>query len=377
MVMIKTMERLVEAIQSVPLPDNTTIALGRVPNSSNTTCKYRGEFIEKIDCAECTGKVELKVYECPIYKRCSIGKVPDTITKSCSSCHERRTNWPIQYDEGNLWYGAPGKRFNPSIVEWRGNYAFVFRNGWAGSQIFLGFLNRNFEPIGGLTKLELNDPGCNYGCEDPRLLIHKGKLTLVFTGVVGGNRILHTNVMLATINDNLRVDSLYCPYIEGRNLWEKNHSYFSQKENLWAVYSINPHRVMRVIDGKGEWTYEEPGPKWSGGELRGGAPPVLVGDEYWSFCHDRVHSNGMLTYRTILYTFSIKPPFRPMRIIPQPILTANQNNRPSDQYCACVFAGGTIKSGDDWIIAHGIHDRWSELHKFSHNELESKLVEVT
>ncbi len=376
MIQLTTLNRLSEAIRSVPLPEGVIGSLGTAPTPTNTSCVRRGPFLKMVECPSCTGNVQLKVFKCSVHGQCAIGKVPDPSVKSCSNCPDRRTDWPKQYDEGNLWVGIPGKRFNPSIVKWRDHYAFIIRNGWKGSDLFIGFLDKNFEPIGEPRKLDLSHPDCNYGREDPRLLVHNDRLTLVFTGVVGGSRILHTNVLVAIISDNLRIESVYCPYIEGRNLWEKNHMYFSQKENLWAVYSINPHRVMRIVDGKGEWSYEEKGPKWNGGELRGGAPPVLVGDEYWSFCHDRIFLKNMITYRTVLYTFSAKPPFRPMRIIPTPILTANQSTKPQDQYCACVWAAGAVRDGDDWVVAHGIHDRWTELHKFSHHELESLLRKI-
>jgi hypothetical protein len=47
-----------------------------------------------------------------------------------------------------------------------------------------------------------------------------------------------------------------------------------------------------------------------------------------------------------------------------------------DNYCDVVFVGGAVRVGEDWILAAGVHDRWIELHRFSHSDLEKRLVKV-
>lgn len=370
------MRRLRAAITNKATPASPPPAPTGVPASVD--CRFRDPRpIDSVVCSSCAGRVELKVFSCEIHGRCSVAKVPNTDVTHCQTCADRRTNWPKQYDHRNLWPDVPGMRFNTSILEWFGGYVCCFRNGWKGSDLYCGFLSADFEPVGSATRLDIRHDATNYGREDPRLFLHRGKLHVSFTGVVGGKILRHTNVLYARLGPNFRVEEVIHPHVDDRNPWEKNHAYFSHGNELHCVYSIRPHRVLRVIDGKSEWRYEEPFPlKWDGGEWRGGASPVRIGDEYWHFCHDRTTIKNVLTYRTLLYTFAAQPPFRPLRYLPEPILTADLRNKPADQYCACVFCCGAVLTGRTWNLSHGVHDRWTEIHRFDHPPLNAKLIPV-
>jgi hypothetical protein len=105
---------------------------------------------------------------------------------------------------------------------------------------------------------------------------------LSFIGVVGGRRIRHTSQLFARLSpDGMRVEDVFHPEIPGRNLWEKNHQYFQHGDNLYAVYSVAPHKILHVEGNRATWAYDTPtAAPWHGGEIRGGAAPVLVGDEF-------------------------------------------------------------------------------------------------
>ncbi len=143
------------------------------------------------------------------------------------------------------------------------------------------------------------------------------------------------------------------------------------------IYSIRPHRVLCVDDGKAEFWYEEPFDiPGGGGEWRGGAPPVLVGDHYWHFCHDRIEVNGLRTYRTLAYEFEAKPPFRPSRYVPEPLIVADPKDKPYDQYAAVTWVAGAVLTGGEWYLANGVHDRTLTIERFNHAELESRMVKI-
>lgn len=342
-----------------------------------TDCILRKDSVGSVLCQSCGGKVELKVFQCEKHGECTVAK-PSPGKACCATCPDRRTDWPLQFDQRNLWPGTPGLRFNPSIIEWAGGYAFCARNGWKGSEIYAGFMDRNFMPVGDPVKLELDHPEANYGKEDGRLFIHNGKLHIAFAGVVGGKHIRHTSVLIARMGAKFKVEHVECPHMEWRQTWEKNISPFSHNRAIHGVYSIRPHQIVRWVDGKGELVADEPFDiPWTGGVWRGGAAPVLVGNEWWHFAHDRITVNNVITYRTLLYAFSTNPPFKPTRYVHEPLLVADASTKPKDQYCACVFVGGCIRDGDDWVLAHGVQDRWSELHRFNHAELESRLQKVS
>lgn len=283
-----------------------------------------------------------------------------------------------RFDHRSLWPSVPGMRFNPSILADGDGYLFAARNGWRGSDIYVGRLDAAFRPVGEPARLALRHRDANYGREDPRLFWHAGKPHLSFIGVVGGRRIRHTNQLFARLSrDGRRVEDVFHPRYPGRRLWEKNWQLFDHNNDLYAVYSIAPHRVLRVRSNDAELAFEAPFPApWRGGELRGGAAPVRVGDEWYSFFHDRVELGGHRVYRTGLYCFSARPPFQPTRYIPEPILTADTATKPADQYASVVFAGGAVRAGDSWVVAHGVHDRYSELHAFDAADLERRLVPV-
>lgn len=349
-----------------------------------TSCAHLGEATgEQVKCGTCPGGTKIKVFACGIHGACTIAKPIDGIA-TCAGCPQFAPRGAIggtlvkRFDEANLGMGQPGKRFNPSLIEdptTPGGYLLAYRDGWAGSEIHLIRLGTDFSPAGEPWRLHLRHNQASYGREDPRLFMHNGRLHIAYIGVVG--RIIHTSVLYAQLTEDCSaVEQLWYPHLPSRQSWEKNWGFFSHGGELFAIYSVAPHRILRVVDAVPAFAHETPCPvPWQGGVPRGGAAPVLVGDEWWHFFHDRTE-NGLRVYRTGLYTFENKPPFRIKRYIPEPILTADATTRPSDQYAAVVFTCGAVKRGGDWILSSGIHDRWTELTKFSHVDLESKLVSV-
>lgn len=282
------------------------------------------------------------------------------------------------FDETNLHPHVGGKRFNASLTPWGTGYLMVFRNGWNGSEIFLTELAADFKPAGWCKQLSLtNAHWANYGREDPRLFWFKGQLHVAYIGVVGPNTILHTSQLYARLDAEFNVERIYAPQYAHRNYWEKNWQFFEHDGQLYATYSISPHRILKIDGNNAELIYDTPTPAtWTGGELRGGASPVLVDDEWWCFFHSRVEVGGHRVYNTGVYCFANKPPFRMTRIVPDPILVADTASKPGDQYASVVFAGGAVLRDGRWVVAHGIHDRWTELHQFNHADLEAKMVRI-
>lgn len=354
---------------------------------SKPICEYRGPPTgESARCDSC-GATEktTPVFSCSVYGVCAAtaSSLPTTDPlvrrkiQPCRRCPDYVGGWPRRFDENNLWEGVPGKRFNPSLLPYESGYLLAARNGWAGSEIYLGKLDREFRPVGSPIRLDLYRQGeANYGREDPRLFYHDGRVHIAYAGVVGGHSIRHTNVCYARLSTDLSVEETFAPHYVPRNKWEKNWSFFSQEDVLYAVYGISPHVVLRIDGGSATKAYEtENALPWAGGERRGGASPVLVGDEYWGFFHDRIKGpDGKYVYRTGVYTFDASPPFAPRRHVPAPIMTADLHDKPADQYAHVVFTCGAVLAGGEWVLSSGRHDRWMTLDKFSHSELEKKMV---
>jgi predicted GH43/DUF377 family glycosyl hydrolase len=283
----------------------------------------------------------------------------------------------IRFDHHNLCPGAPGVRFNPSLIESGDGYLLAWRHGWQGCQIFACRLDREFRPTTPAKQLDLYQKGANLGREDPRWFRHKDGLHLMYTGVSARRRQVFTNVCFARVNeDTLATEDRFLPEYAGRNQWEKNWTFFDHGKELYAVYTISPHRVLKIESNHARLLFETPWEhRWSGGELRGGASPVLHHGEWYSFFHGLVTRNGRRRYNVGVYTFRAAPPFDVLRYTPHPIELARLTDV-HDNYCEVTFPGGAVHVGGQWVIAVGMHDRWSEIHCFDAAEIERRLVRV-
>jgi predicted GH43/DUF377 family glycosyl hydrolase len=268
-----------------------------------------------------------------------------------------------------------GVAFNGSIIRHRGRTLMAYRTGWAGAEIHLCELGEGDRPGPSIT-LDLRHALSGYGREDPRLFLFRDRLHVSFIGFDGDwNGSMATNQLYARLRENFTVEAIYAPKIDGRpwGRWEKNWGFFECDGQLYAVYTIDPHVVLRIEGDRAELASQTPNPfEWSGGRMSGGAPPVLVGGEYWNWFHG-VHELGSKwptrQYTIGLYTFDAKPPFGIRHFAPNPIACGDEATRPADQYCSVIFPGGTTFDGETWRIACGIHDRWIEIRDYSHPQV--------
>lgn len=307
--------------------------------------------------------------------------------RTCAACPDYSVapNVPgptvlARYDETNLFAGLPGRRFNPGLIEWGDGYVFCWRDGWKGSNLWACRMDRAFRPAPGAraVRLDINHPDANYGREDPQLFVHDGRLHVALVGVVGaGRRVSRTAVLYARLSDALAVEAVYAPRAPGVPVsqWQKNWQWFSHGGSLYAVYSVTPHRVLRVDGERAEWVWSEPvNAPWVGGEIRGGATPYRVGHEFYCFFHDKVQRNKLF-YRVGCYTFSADPPFRPLRMTSVPLIESNPATNPGN-YCDCVFPRGAVRDDDSWVLSCGVHDRFTELYRLRFGDVEAALRPV-
>ncbi len=283
----------------------------------------------------------------------------------------------IRWSEFDFWPGEKERCFNSSLISDRqGGYYFAYRTGWAGSEICVGRLAKDLTPIGKPVHLQgLRHKRCRYGREDPRLFWYRGRLHVSFIGVEGIHKALRTSVLYARLNPDLTLDQFFYPHYEHRNPWEKNWSFFEYEDELFAVYSIAPHKILRIKGDHAEMAFESPTPApWGPGtEMRGGSAPILIGDEWWSFFHSRYPNR---VYMMGAYTFENYPPFRIRRITPEPIKVADPTTKPKDQYTPVIFPCGAALNGDIWTVSCGVHDRWTEFHSFSKKEIEDRMLPI-
>lgn len=384
---------------------------GKVPAATRTAvvrrslplapCANEGGVLER--CHTCTGEMseQRSVRECDVHGKCTrirvsgkvmdcdrcrrdgLGYAPEAVAPAAVAARPIEWSHTARLDATTVHPHLPGRRFNGGIIPWEGGYVFAWRDGWVSGGVWATRMDAAFSPVGPAVRLAVDHPEAGAGQEDPQLFVHRGRLHAAVVGVVGRNgRATRTNVLYCRLAADLSVEATFAPKAPGVDpaRWEKNWQWFEHGESLYAVYAIDPHRVLKVDGGRCEWAHETPCPwPWAGGERRGGATPVLVGDEFWCFFHDSVPSApGKMQYRVGLYTFDAAPPFAVRRAVPGPVLTADAttNGGPGGNYSDVIFPRGAVRLGDEWVLASGVHDRWTELRRLSHADLDRRLVRL-
>lgn len=254
-------------------------------------------------------------------------------------------------------------------------YWYAFRNGWAGSNIYICELDENFKPTERWAKLDLGKKGSRVGREDPRLFRLNGKLHLSYTGYEGRR----TNVLFARINEEtLKVEDVFFPKAPDVKGWQKNWAFFDYQGVAHAVYESTPHhRILRIEGDKAEWAFSTPfSPSWSGGYIRGGCAPIMHKENWWHFFHGATYHNKRRLYNMGLIVFRSTPPFDVIAYTPEPIDVADPSVTPKDQYCDVIFPGGAVLVDNKWAIAMGVADRWSEIRFYDCEAVEKMLVDV-
>ena len=180
--------------------------------------------------------------------------------------------------------------------------------------------------------------------------------------------------------------------LEGeRQQIEKNWTFFGSGP-FYAVYSINPHRILQFSLGgdadvsladaqSTSWNNSEYSQEY--GALRGGAPPQPVGAGYYSFCHSVSNSPEGHRYVTAVYRFAGTFPFRPTHAPAKPLDLGNPfGARPvyprlNPVVGEVLYTSGAVFKDGLWTISYGINDEHCAIGVLSHDEVEQSLCELT
>ncbi len=188
-----------------------------------------------------------------------------------------------------------------------------------------------------------------------------------FSGVELRNGVVFVHVLHSRLTGDFRCEEIWEPSYAQRMPWEKNWVPFSAPTGgLLSVYHPHTNGEHVVIEHAGhdaKLLHAVKWPGWKWGEIRGGAPPVRVGDEFWHF----FHSWRANFYAIGLYTFSAFPPYAPLRIIRLPLVRAKK---------FVVFPCGAVQDGDKWMVSWGDEDKSAVIGQFVHADLERLLMPV-
>lgn len=149
---------------------------------------------------------------------------------------------------------------------------------------------------------------------------------------------------------------------------EKNWVFFEHDKALYCIYATDPeHVVLRIEGDKVVEEIKTPGPIWQWGHVRGGTPPVDLGDgRMMCLFHSSIPTEEpphFVRYYAAAYTFEKKPPFRILQISEQPVMSGSEEDghKVDPRYVQgwkpyVVFPCGLVPDGDGWLVSFGVND---------------------
>lgn len=188
----------------------------------------------------------------------------------------------------------------------------------------------------------------------------------------------------------------------GRRKTEKNWAFFEADQQVWAIYSVTPHRILKVnlnssdsevlcdLDNVSSWksSFSE-----VYGAMRGGAQPILVGDKFINIVHSRYNMPEGAEYVAAVYEFSNSYPFQPVREKPYPLdLGFDPHSDPSEHGFAddpgqnlnpttswVLYPTGFAVNGDTFVISGGYNDSHCFIASgpISHIEADLKAIKTS
>lgn len=158
---------------------------------------------------------------------------------------------------------------------------------------------------------------------------------------------------------------------------EKNWIWFFHENELYFSYATDPHVVCKLGQRGILSTYKTDlaCPLWKHGELRGGSPPVRIGDEYFCFVHSSMPwKTPLKRYYMGAYAFEAKPPFKITRYTPNPLLCGSDKDPRNMGAPIVVFPCGNLFDGKTHLVTMGINDCRCAYIKIPHEDLIKKMV---
>jgi len=285
----------------------------------------------------------------------------------------------------------PGQRvFNGSVIRHMGKLLMAYRSGWYGlgedaPSVRIANLSDTFEVLASyLYKPAVPSVSC--GAEDPRLFLANGRLGMIYAGlsIVSGD--LHTRQVIsvpgiaADQSGALPLSEWTLESVPGVKLSriEKNWMPYDTGSGLDIIYRSSPfQRFTFHPGGNGELrTAPARALSMQGWEIRGGAPPVKVGENlWWHWFHGYRRDGNHYTYSTGVYEFG---PERITRMTPGSVWAADARtdgaNVTPDK--TVIYPCGAFLENGTWFVSAGHQDSEILLGEFSHDEISNLMVHV-
>ena len=252
---------------------------------------------------------------------------------------------------------------NGSIANFKnGQYIALRKIDHQNSSIWLA--KKEGENLKGAISLPLR----SLHAEDPRLIVYKNQLVVVYNDLVGNFRRMHL-AFLTLEDEGIQVQKIQMLKKEGEEKnTEKNWVPFCHADQLYFVYETYPWTILKYEED-GVCTIFKSLDILIPGEtphLSGGTPAVKVGDEFVSFYHIRSGltrsyvSWNRYIYLVGAYAFDANPPFRLKRMTVRPLSYRGAYNL-TDNPKKILYPVGVIDQGDHFEVSLGVNDDRTEI----------------
>lgn len=230
----------------------------------------------------------------------------------------------------------PVRIFNPAILCLDGQWVLAYRVDFKpdGHHIAICRLDERLR-VQPATVLPLSDLMVDGGLlpQDPRLIRYQGRLWLYYDYYRPGQPNCMVLVELDLVT--LRPIGAARPLLLAgpRQRTEKSWQLFVHAEELYAVYRLAPHVILHLDLSPSDHVicrpihrvvWDDHGYARRYGELRGGTPPVRMGDYYYSFFHSwssssRLDRLARPAAQAAYYWLKRRRPTRPTSAIQSPL----------------------------------------------------------
>lgn len=221
---------------------------------------------------------------------------------------------------------------------------------------------------------------------DPRVFVICGKYFLYFNTVPQrkiGNQ--HFIVEIDVTNLTIIDQPLQLIKRENHQYIEKNWMFFDSDGLIHSIYSPENHRIYQCIVGGNNVLLDRLvslDKQYNGlSHLRGGAPPVKYGNQYYNFCHtvttDRSNS---IRYDTKVYVFDSTLPFEVKAVPRKPLNLENPyrglRDLPKLNFVASdvEYVSGAIHHLNHWYLSYGINDEKCAIAIYEDCEIDEFLL---
>ncbi len=298
-----------------------------------------------------------------------------------------QTDWPCQYfdfSHSNLPQRPGLDYFNCTLVDRAdGRFLIVRRSEWRdgmpyGMNDLVAFKLDGTMPTQGIP-IQMPQYYPQEHFEDPRAIQLGDRTFISACNFVWAPRYSGAHQMIGECNGDWKAKRRIDPVYRGNGAHCYNNNR-SEKNWLWFFHDDKPHLIylsspltIAVFNEVFQYQreYQTPALPWHYGEIRGGSPPVRVGDEYWTFFHSSVpwEVRGTRRYHMGAFAFTVTAPFKMTRITKLPLLSGSPYDKYDHPKPLVVFPCGALHRAGQWLISFGVNDLNSAYIRIPHSDI--------